>query len=203
VNNPNVADETFGREARVGAAATRTETDPAAYEAADRNAAMPAEPYTWRSRTVAAGLSPTAVFDEPLRILMAAEPDLLDEGFVSHLRDVGHLVVTVGSGGTALAALDRDQFDLVILDVVLRGMPGFDTCMEIRERSEVPVIFLTSVSSLQERLLGFDSGADDYVVRPVTSQELERRIRAVVRRGRPRARVEDELTGPGGLAVRV
>ena len=198
-----MADRTLAREARFGAAAARAASDAEAYAPAHRDAATPAGPFAWRSRPVATRRSAGAASEDAWRILIAAEPDLLDELIVSRFRAAGHVMVTVTSGSAVLAALDDDQFDLVILDAVLSGLPGFEICWDIRERSDIPVIFLTASGSLPERLLGFDAGADDYIVGPISSSELERRIRAVVRRHQLPRRVDEELEGPGGLAVRV
>lgn len=120
------------------------------------------------------------------------------------LRSVGADVTAVGSAETALILLSRTPFDLVILDVGLPGMSGFEALRQLRETSDLPVMILTSAGSLAERIAGFDLGADDYVLKPVEVQELRRRVRALLRRGRGVApRPVEALSGPGGLVLRL
>ena len=109
----------------------------------------------------------------------------------------------VASAEAALALLDREPFDLVILDVALPGMTGFDACRQIRARSEVPIIFITAAGSLAERLRGFDLGADDYIVKPMDADEINCRVRAVLRRRADHDVARDEIAGPGGIAMRL
>ncbi|TAJ17571.1 MAG: response regulator transcription factor [Dehalococcoidia bacterium] len=120
------------------------------------------------------------------------------------LRADGADVTAVGSAETALALLSRTSFDLVILDVGLPGMSGFEALRQLRETSDLPVMILTSAGSLAERIAGFDLGADDYVLKPVEVQELRRRVRALLRRGRGMPlRPLDSLSGPSGLMLRL
>jgi DNA-binding response OmpR family regulator len=113
-----------------------------------------------------------------------------------------HLSAGASTGEEALALLDREPFDLVMLDVRLPGMSGFDTCRQIRARSDVPIVFVTAAGSLPDRLEGFDLGADDYVVKPMDGAALNRRVRAVLRRRtRGGGAGDDELTGPQGVSL--
>lgn len=130
----------------------------------------------------------------------AAENQLL----AADLERQGHRVRLVESGEAALGELDRADYDLVLLEAVLPGMSGFDAGRQIRARSDVPLMFATERSALADRLGGFDVGADDYVVKPIDPLELDRRVRAVVRRsgGRP-TDIRRRLSGPRGLLVDV
>jgi DNA-binding response OmpR family regulator len=108
------------------------------------------------------------------------------------------------SAEAALVMLGDTAFDMMILDVGLPGLSGFEALRQLRERSDIPVMMLTAATSLAERVAGFDLGADDYVLKPVEVQELGRRARALLRRVRgPVARVHEELAGPGGLLLRM
>jgi two-component system, OmpR family, copper resistance phosphate regulon response regulator CusR len=81
-------------------------------------------------------------------------------------------------------ALSR-KFDVIILDIVIPGISGFDLCMKIRNnRNMTPIIMLTSLDSVEDKLTGFDCGADDYLVKPFSFQELFARIKALVRRNK-------------------
>jgi len=88
---------------------------------------------------------------------------------------------TLGSAG--LDTFKRDEVDLVVLDVGLPDMSGFDVCRELRRTSNVPVLFLTARSDEIDRVVGFELGADDYVPKPFSPRELAARVRAILRRG--------------------
>jgi two-component system KDP operon response regulator KdpE len=94
----------------------------------------------------------------------------------------GHTVDVVNSGEAALGFLDASQPDLVILDLMMPGMDGFETLRNIRERSRVPVIFLTARAGDVDKLRGLQSGADDYLTKPFNPDELSARVTAVLRR---------------------
>jgi len=138
------------------------------------------------------------------RILVVDDEPLVRELLVGVLELDSAAVTGVESGETALALLDRAEFDLVILDVGLPGMSGFETLQHIRERGDIPVMIVTGAGSLDERVAGFDLGADDYVVKPVEVPELSRRARALLRRARPAGdRRVEVLEGPDGLVLRL
>lgn len=94
----------------------------------------------------------------------------------------GFAVVTAGKGEDALPIVEQDRPDLVILDLMMPGMDGFETLRRIRERSRVPVIFLTARAGDTDKLRGLQSGADDYITKPFNPDELVARVTAVLRR---------------------
>ena len=98
------------------------------------------------------------------------------------LRKEGHKPILAHSGEEALAVVERALPDLVVLDVMLPGLSGFDVCRKLRERGPVPVILLTARGEEADRVWGLDLGADDYVTKPFSHRELLARIRAVSRR---------------------
>lgn len=98
------------------------------------------------------------------------------------LRKEGHRPILVHSGEEALALVERSQPDLVVLDVMLPGLSGFDVCRKLRERGPIPVILLTARGEEADRVWGLDLGADDYIAKPFSHRELMARIRAVARR---------------------
>jgi two-component system OmpR family response regulator len=101
------------------------------------------------------------------------------------LRLVGFDVQTAGSGGEALAAADRFQPDLLILDVMLPDIDGFDVARKLRGSGhDMPVLFLTARHSVEDRISGLTVGADDYVTKPFSLEEVVLRIRAILRRAR-------------------
>ena len=135
------------------------------------------------------------------RVLIVDDEPMVRELIAAHLAADGSISSGVGSGEEALALLDREPFDLVILDVGLPNMSGFDVCRQIRTRSDVPVIFVTAAGNLAERLHGFDLGGDDYIVKPMDAAELHRRVRAVLRRHLKRDDQPAEVAGPDGVTM--
>ena len=114
-----------------------------------------------------------------------------DEAITGLLREVleaeGFATHECLSGKGALDALSGDDFDLVLLDIMMPGMNGFETCQRIRENSDVPVVFLTAKNEESDLVLGFSLGADDYIVKPFKPRELVSRVRTRIRRSRDRA----------------
>lgn len=114
-----------------------------------------------------------------------------DEAIIGLLREVleaeGFATHECLSGKGALDALSGDDFDLVLLDIMMPGMNGFETCQRIRENSDVPVVFLTAKNEESDLVLGFSLGADDYIVKPFKPRELVARVRTRIRRSRDRA----------------
>jgi DNA-binding response OmpR family regulator len=91
----------------------------------------------------------------------------------------------VEDGAKGLAALESDAFDVVLLDVMLPGIDGFEVCRRIRAAHDVPVVMLTARGDDADRIVGLEIGADDYVPKPFNPRELLARVRAVLRRARP------------------
>ena len=121
-------------------------------------------------------------------LIVEDEPDLafsLEED----LRRQGHQPQVAIDGEQGLAIALGGEWDLVLLDVMLPKLDGFEVCSELRRRGvSTPVIMLTARSQEAEKILGLDSGADDYVTKPFSLRELRARIRAHLRRGGPTAR---------------
>jgi DNA-binding response OmpR family regulator len=97
----------------------------------------------------------------------------------------GHRAVFAAEGTQALTAARHHRPDLVLLDVMLPGLDGFEVCRLIREESDVPIVLLTARSGDSDKVVGLDIGADDYIVKPFSPRELMARIRAQLRRHRP------------------
>lgn len=136
------------------------------------------------------------------RVLVVEDDDLLSRAIALKLEEDGLRADTTERAESALELLDGGQFDLLIIDVGLPGMSGFDLCREVRRRrNDVPVMFLTGAASVQERIAGFDLGADDYVVKPANLGEVTRRARALLRRRRAGTSPAAELEGPSELLV--
>jgi len=100
----------------------------------------------------------------------------------SRLTNLGYTVIVASNGKDALDILKHQTFNLIILDVVLQQVDGYEVCTEIRKDSKVPIIILTALGDISERVMGLELGADDYVIKPFSPTELEARIRSVLRR---------------------
>ncbi|NUQ38954.1 MAG: response regulator transcription factor [Caldilineales bacterium] len=112
------------------------------------------------------------------------------------LREEGYEVLAANNGRDALRLIDREQPDLVLLDVMMPGLDGFETLREIRMRYALPVIFLSAKGETADRVAGLERGADDYLAKPFEPAELLARVKAVLRRteahalGEPADRIE-------------
>jgi DNA-binding response OmpR family regulator len=119
-----------------------------------------------------------------MRILIVEDDPRLGPSLKSGL-EAGHYAIDLIAGGPdGLAAALAVDYDLIILDLLLPGMHGFDVCRKLREqRRSMPILLLTALGEVDHRVQGLDSGADDYLVKPFAFRELEARVRALLRRG--------------------
>ena len=116
------------------------------------------------------------------RVLVVDDDSALSEMLSIVLRNEGYDTALCATGDKALAAFRDAKPDLVLLDLMLPGMDGIDVCRQIRAESGVPIVMLTAKSDTVDVVLGLESGADDYVVKPFKPKELVARIRARLRR---------------------
>jgi two-component system KDP operon response regulator KdpE len=113
------------------------------------------------------------VIDDELTVVRLVQATLLNDGYT---------VVTASSGEEALPLLKKERLDLVILDLMMPGMDGFETLRRIRQRSTTPVIVLTARATDADMIKGFHGGADDYINKPFNPDELSVRVKAVLHR---------------------
>ena len=119
-----------------------------------------------------------------MRVLLAEDDPNLAEGLLRSLRQSGYAVDCATNGDEADAALEANEFDLLILDIGLPKKSGLEVLKRLRSRgSKVPVLILTARDSLNDRVTGLDVGADDYLAKPFELAELAARVRALARRG--------------------
>ena len=110
-----------------------------------------------------------------------------DEGSIrriieTRLSMIGYTVVTAADGDEALAVYKKELPNLIILDIMMPKLDGYGVCQEIRKDSDIPIIMLTALGDVADRITGLELGADDYVVKPFSPKELEARIKAILRR---------------------
>jgi two-component system copper resistance phosphate regulon response regulator CusR len=134
-----------------------------------------------------------------MRILIAEDDARLHDLLARALRERSFAVDVVTDGESALVEAAINDYDAIVLDVMLPRRTGLEVCRELRRRGKrTPIIMLTARDALQDRVAGLDSGADDYVVKPFELEELLARLRALMRRG---PALQDERLTVGDLVV--
>jgi DNA-binding response OmpR family regulator len=117
-------------------------------------------------------------------VLVVDDESVVRDVVVQYLRREGYRTLEAADGDTACTLVEREQPDLVVLDLMLPGTDGLAVCRWIRARSEVPVIMLTARGEEADRIVGLELGADDYVTKPFSPRELAARVKTVLRRAR-------------------
>ncbi len=135
------------------------------------------------------------------RVLVVDDDVTVREVVVSYLRAAGHAVVEVADGADALREMRSDPADLVVLDLMMPGIDGLEVCRRLRASGDVPIIMLTALGAEVDRVVGLESGADDYVTKPFSPRELVLRVEALLRRVGDRARPETGCVTDGDLVV--
>src|SRR5687768_15569359 len=120
--------------------------------------------------------------DRPARILLVDDEQPIQTLLSFPLQRDGYEVVAASDGREALARFAEQQFDLVVLDVMLPTMDGLEVCRRLRARSAVPIIMLTAKSEEIDKVLGLELGADDYITKPFSMREFRSRVKAALRR---------------------
>jgi two-component system response regulator MtrA len=119
------------------------------------------------------------------RVLLVEDDPAVRESAALVLERAGMRVVAEADGEAAVRRFSAQRFDLVVLDLMLPGMSGFEVCRRLRAESGVPVVILTARTDTSDLVTGLELGADDYVTKPLDGAELVARVRAVLRRAHP------------------
>lgn len=120
--------------------------------------------------------------EEKRRILVVDDEKELGLMVRDYLQAVGYDAVHAESGSEALRLSREEQWDLLVLDVMMPGLDGYDVARRLRAKGNIPIVFLTARAEEGDRILGFEIGADDYMTKPFSMKELAARVRAVLRR---------------------
>lgn len=118
------------------------------------------------------------------RVLLVEDDERIRTSLRLALEDEGYEIDETESGEAALEAFGRRPADVVLIDVMLPGIDGFDTCRSLRRSSDVPIIMVTARTDTHDVVAGLEAGADDYVTKPLVPKELSARMRALLRRVR-------------------
>ena len=131
------------------------------------------------------------------QILIVEDEPKLQEVLCDYFRSKGETPVEAADGLAALERLEQESFDAVLLDIMMPGLDGLSVCRAVRRESDVPIVFLTALSDEEDKLLGYELGADDYVTKPFTLSVLYAKTMALIRRSRGTMRAGDRLEAGG------
>lgn len=134
------------------------------------------------------------------RILIAEDEEKLREILCDYFSSCGDAPIPAKDGIEALSLAETMEFDGVLLDIMMPGLDGLSVCRSLRKSSEVPIIFLTALSDEEDKLLGYELGADDYVTKPFSMAVLHAKLTALINRSRGNVRKQDQLTA-GDLRI--
>lgn len=121
----------------------------------------------------------------PKKILLVEDEKHIARFVELELQHEGYMVTVAFEGREGLALATSEDFDVLLLDVMLPGINGIEICRRVRTQSKVPIILLTARDAVMDRVAGLDAGADDYIVKPFAIEELLARIRTILRRVTP------------------
>lgn len=136
------------------------------------------------------------------RILIAEDEAKLREVLCDYFSSKGEIPVEAADGMAALELAQEQEFDAVLLDIMMPGLDGLSVCRALRKDSDVPIIFLTALSDEDDKLLGYELGADDYVTKPFTMSVLYAKTAALIKRSRGSMLSGDRLEG-AGISIRL
>ena len=136
------------------------------------------------------------------KILVAEDEEKLREVLSDYFRSKDDVCVLAENGTKALELAVEQEFDAVLLDIMMPGLDGFAVCRALRKSSDVPIIFLTALSDESDKLFGYELGADDYVTTPISMSVLYAKITAMIKRRRGVIRTGDRLKA-GNITMRL
>ncbi|MBQ9058922.1 MAG: response regulator transcription factor [Atopobiaceae bacterium] len=135
------------------------------------------------------------------KILLVEDEKPIRDAVAAYLEREAYWVRGVGDGQSAIEEFERHSFDLVILDLMLPKLSGERVCRAIRDTSDVPIIMLTAKGEVEDRIIGLELGADDYLIKPFSPRELVARVRALLRRARTETDQAIETLDFGDLVI--
>ena len=138
----------------------------------------------------------------PGQVLIVEDEPAIADLVRAYLARDGFDTIWVRSGEEALVEMGRHPVRIVVLDIGLPGIDGFDVCRRLRARTSVPILILSAREDEVDRVAGLEAGADDYVVKPFSPRELVARVKAILRRGGPERNAVGEILAAQGIVLR-
>lgn len=138
---------------------------------------------------------------ETRHILLVEDEKAIRDAVEAYLKRENYVVTAVGDGQEALEEYGQNHFDLIILDLMLPRVSGERVCRAVRDSSDTPIIMLTAKGEVEDRIIGLELGADDYLVKPFSPRELVARVRALLRRAHSEGDTQREVLEFGELTI--
>ena len=135
------------------------------------------------------------------KILVVDDEKLIVKGIRFSLEQDGMEVDCAYDGEEALQKIRDNEYDIILLDVMLPRLTGFEVCQQVREFSSVPIVMLTAKGEDMDKILGLEYGADDYITKPFNILEVKARIKAIIRRTAPKAKEEAGIIESGDMRL--
>lgn len=135
------------------------------------------------------------------KVLVVDDEKLIVKGIRFSLEQDGMEVDCAYDGEEALQKIRDNSYDIILLDVMLPKLNGFEVCQQVREFSSVPIVMLTAKGEDMDKILGLEYGADDYIIKPFNILEVKARIKAIIRRTAPRNREEVKVIENGDMKL--
>ena len=135
------------------------------------------------------------------KVLVVDDEKLIVKGIRFSLEQDGMEVDCAYDGEEALEMIRNKEYDIILLDVMLPKLTGFEVCQHIREFSSVPVVMLTAKGEDMDKILGLEYGADDYITKPFNILEVKARIKAIIRRTSPKPKEADKVIESGDMKL--
>lgn len=135
------------------------------------------------------------------RIMIAEDQDRIREIVAEYLEDDGHEVVQAENGREAIVLFDKYSIDLAIIDIMMPEIDGWSVCKKLRNCSDVPIIIITARSDDDDKLMGFELGADDYVTKPFSPKVLNARVKSLLKRANVTVGANPDILKLGDLVV--
>ncbi|MCL2201345.1 MAG: response regulator transcription factor [Oscillospiraceae bacterium] len=136
------------------------------------------------------------------KVLIVEDDPKLQEVLSDYFLSRNDIPVTASNGAQALELIEENDFDAVLLDIMMPGLDGFSVCSRLRKKSDVPIVFVTALSDEDDKLFGYELGADDYVTKPFSLSVLYAKIAALIKRSRGSILIGDRLEA-GGLSAEI
>lgn len=136
-------------------------------------------------------------------VLLVEDEKRMREIVTAYFETAGYKVIEAGGGLEAIDVFEKEHVDLVLLDIMMPQVDGFTVCKRLRDQSDVPIIIITARSEDEDKLLGFDLGADEYVTKPFSPNVLVARAQALLKRAEGRVHGDDGQVRAGMVSVNV